>query len=140
MAAARPVIHLPLLAGACAAAYAVSLAFVTGQQAAADAALRATREPLRHAVTDAAQERLRAVVAVRRAAARLERAGGAYRRTLEASADLDAYLAALAEEVAVVTGAAAALPDRVALPAPQIQVVQVTSAPPVQAVSGGSGR
>jgi hypothetical protein len=143
MPPARPILHLPVLAGACAAAYAATLAFVTGQQADADAIARANRQPLQEAVAAATSERRDAAADIRRAGARLERAGRAYRTALRASASLDGALVALAGDVETATGAAAALPERISLPVPQVQVVHVAApavAPPVQAVTGGSGR
>ena len=141
MAGAKPILHLPALAALCAAAYAASLAFVTAQQADADAALRASRQPMQDAVAALGEARKRTTADVGRATGELERAGWAYARTVRASTELDAALASLAEEVATTTGAAAALPDRISLPAPQVQVIRVSAAAPaVQAVTGGSGR
>jgi hypothetical protein len=138
MAASRPFVHLPMIAGACAAGYALCLAFVTGQQAGEDARVMAAREPMRAALQDAGRQRQRTSASVETAGRRLERAAEAYEAAARASASYGESLEALAGTVESVSGAAAALPDRVVLPAPQIQVVQVV-APPVQAVTGASG-
>ncbi len=139
MGAPRPLIHLPLIAGACTAAYAAALVFVTDQQAAADRELSTQRAPMVLAAADAARERAEATRAVRVAADRLRAAGAGYEAALDGSAQLDAALEALAREVAEVTGAVAQLPDRVALPVARVSVVRI-AAPQVQAVTGASGR
>ncbi len=141
MARQRPLLHLPVLATAGTAIYAASLAFVTGQQAAADGALTAAREPMRLATIDAGQRTERLTLGAQRAADALRRAADGYAATLALSASLDDALAELAEAVGTATGAAANLPDRVQLPAPRTTVVSVVSQPPpVQATTGASGR
>lgn len=140
MAAQRPIVHLPLIAGASAVAYGLTLAFVTGLQAAADARIAASRQPMEDAVRDAASQRTRTAQDVRRAGRILAEAAAAYERALQASTALDEALAALAGGVESASGAAARLPDRIALPAPRIQVVQVAAPPPVQATTGASGQ
>ena len=64
MATPKPILHLPLIAGACAASYALSLAFVTTQQARADARVAAAHEPMQEALGAAARQRLNTAVAV----------------------------------------------------------------------------
>lgn len=141
MAVKRPLLHLPALAAAGTALYAASLAFVTGQQAAADARTVASREPMRQAAADAALRRERVTDSAQHAAAALEQAADGYAGVLAQSASLDEALRLLADRVGTATGAAAALPDRVQLAAPQTTVVTVvTQAPPVQATTGASGR
>lgn len=141
MASSRPILHLPALAGACAAAYALCLSFVTSQQAQADAAITAARQPLQQGATRAFRQRALTTDQVRLAGVALSRAAAAYDATISSSRALDDALLDLADHVGAATGAAARLPDRVQLPVPQVQVVQVaTAAPPaVQAVTGGSG-
>jgi hypothetical protein len=139
MAVPRPVLHLPLIAGACTAAYAAALVFVTDQQAAADREVTAERAPMIVAAATTVRDRADATRAVRVAADRLRAAGVGYEAALDESARLDVALEALAREVAQVSGAAAQLPDRIALPVAQVSVVRVT-APAVQAVTGASGR
>jgi hypothetical protein len=140
MAAPRPVLHLPVIAGASAVAYGLALAFVTSLQASADARVAAARLPIETAVRDAASQRVLTAREVRRAGRILEDAAAAYDRALRASSALDEALAALAGGVESASGAAARLPDRIALPAPRIQVVQVAAPPPVQATTGASGK
>jgi hypothetical protein len=141
MSAKRPLLHLPALAAAGTALYAASLAFVTGQQAAADARVAAEREPMRQAAIEAGQRRERVTAAAQRAAAALEQAAGSYSAALAQSASLDEALSLLAGSVEAATGAAAALPDRIQLAAPRTTVVTViTQPPPVQATTGASGQ
>jgi len=140
MAAPRTIVHLPLLAAASASLYAVALAGVTLLQAQHDAAVAAARQPLADAAEVAAIQRGAAQRALRRATMALSAASGAYEGTASASGQLDATLAALAEQVALVTGAAAQLPTRVALPAAPSRVVVVApAAPATQATTGASG-
>lgn len=140
MASARPVVHLPALAAAGTALYAASLAFVTGQQAAADARVVAEREPMQRAAAEAAMHREQATEALQRAADALQRAADGYAATLAQSASLDEALQLLADRVETASGSAASLPDRVQLAAPRTTVVTVvTQAPAVQATTGASG-
>ena len=139
MSAPRPLLHLPLIAGACTVAYAAALAFVTDQQALADREVAAERAPMALAGASAARERALATRAVRVAAARLRAAASGYDAAVAESTQLDAALEALAAQVTQVSGAVAQLPDRAPLPAAQVSVVRV-AAPQVQAVTGASGR
>ena len=141
MARHRPLLHLPVLATAGTAIYAASLAFVTGQQAATDGVLAAAREPMRQATVEAGRRTEQLTADAQRAADALQQAADGYAAALAQSASLDAALRQLAEKVETATGAAARLPDRVQLPAPQTSVVTVApQAPPVQATTGASGR
>jgi hypothetical protein len=140
MAAPRPIVHVPLLAAASASLYAVALAGVTLLQAQHDAAVTAARQPLADAAATATAERTAAEHAIRRATSALASAAGAYQDTAEASGQLDRALAALADQVALVTGAAAQLPTSVALPAAPSRVVVVApAAPATQGTTGASG-
>jgi hypothetical protein len=138
MAVQRPLLHLPLVAGACVAAYAGALVLVTDQQAALDRDVAASREPLRVAAAVAQQERLVTTRAIRGAADRLRAAAGAYDATIDRSAALDDALESLAALVTDVSGAVSQLPARISLPAARVRVVTVTP-PTVQAVTGASG-
>lgn len=140
MASTRPFVHLPVLAAAGTALYAACLAFVTGQQAAADARVVAAREPMQRAAEHAARNREQLTATLQRAAAELQRASEGYAATLAQSASLDEALQLLADRVEAVSGSAASLPDRVQLAAPRTTVVTVVTQPPVQATTGASGR
>lgn len=136
----RPLAHLPIIAAACAATYAGSLALVAGQQSVHDARLAAARDPMLEAARRAAFERARTMALVNAASEALAAAADGYAGAINASATLDAALAALAEQVSAVTGSAAQLPDSIALPAAPSRVVQqVVVAPPTQATTGASG-
>jgi hypothetical protein len=139
MAGPRALLHLPLIAGACTAAYAGSLVFVTSQQAAWDRDVAAQRAPLELATSTAALARSEATRAIRQAADRLHDAAAGYDAASGESASLDGELEALAVKVAELSGAVAQLPDRISLPTAQVRVVQV-AAPVVQAVTGASGQ
>jgi hypothetical protein len=141
MASSRGIAHLPVLAAVGTALYAASLAFVTGQQATADARVVASREPIRRATVEAASNRESLTDALKRAAVALQHANEGYAATVAQSASLDEALQLLAGRVAAASGSAASLPDRVQLTAPRTTVVTVvTQPPPVQATTGASGR
>jgi len=122
----RPVRRDPLLStparagmllGVSAAVYAVTLAGVAGQQAGSDAALAAARAPDLAAV-DTARAANDALEARVRAADRATRdLAHAYDGTAADAADYQARLDELTALVAEVRGSAAALPNRIPLPA-----------------------
>jgi hypothetical protein len=133
----RP-IHLAVLTGASAGLYAVSLAMVAALQSSSDAAVMAARAPLDQAIRDlsATNDRI---------AGDLDRVGRAD-DTLASTWDpvgpaLDATestLDRLSTTVARITGAAGALPDRVAIPAvPRTVVARGTT--PAHTTTGASG-
>jgi hypothetical protein len=138
----HPAVRLPILVAASAAAYAASLAWVSGMQASQDAAAARATRPLAEAAADAASMRSGAQAAADAATGALAEALGEYELTTRASAELDAQLAELASMVTEVTGAAARLPATVPLPAvPSAVVRQVVVQPPAtQGTTGASGR
>jgi hypothetical protein len=137
--AAKPVIHLPVFAGASAVLYAGSLALVTALQSDLDAELAATRAPMLEASRQAATEGAQTISAVKRASDALSAAVARYGAATDASLSLDAALSALAEQVSRATGAAARLPATISLPAAPSRVGGVVVAPPTQATTGASG-
>ena len=133
----RP-IHLAVLAGASAGIYAVSLATVAVLQSSSDAAVIDARTPLDQAIRDlsATNDRM---------ATDLDRAGRAD-DTMASTWDgvgpgldaTEATLDGLSKRVARITGAAGALPDRVAIPAvPRTGVTR--GATTAHATTGASG-
>jgi hypothetical protein len=119
-----------MLLGTSAAAYAVSLAAISGLQADADAAVVASRRPAQEmvaddrAANDALALRIRAADKLTRSlAAAYDRAGSTLERTTSALDELAAL-------VADIEGGVAALPAHIRLP-----TVNLTSVPP-----GGTSR
>jgi hypothetical protein len=137
----RPV-HLAVLTGAAAGAYAISLAGVTALQATTDAGLAVARDPLVAAIADqqASHDRLERVV--EEAAAAYAEVAGSYAAVLEVLGDHEGALAVLEREIAAAEGSAASLvvPARPALPT--IRATAATRAVPrprTNASTGASG-
>ena len=136
----RPV-HLAVLAGLSASAYAGSLALVTMLQSSADAALIAERAPIR-AIADtiaARHDGLEATVAA--ASRRYSQMTDRYGALLPKLATVETSLDTLAKTTAGVTDSTLTLPTHVSLPSVQAapRVVRV-AAPTTQATTGASGR
>lgn len=137
----RPV-HLAVLTGAAAGAYAISLAGVTALQASADAGLAAAREPLAAAIAEqrASHDRLERVV--EEAAAAYADVAGTYAAILDVLGDHEGGLAALEREVAAAEGSAErlAVPARPALPAVRATAgTRAVPRPRTNASTGASG-
>lgn len=136
----RPV-HLAILAGLSASAYAGSLALVAMLQSSSDAALVAERAPVGSAADrlTAGHDRLDAAIAA--ATRRYGEAAGRYGALASEITGLETALDALATTTASVTNSTTTLPTHVSLPAVQAapRVVRV-SAPATQATTGASGR
>jgi hypothetical protein len=135
---ARRPIHLFVLIGASASAYALSLAGVTGLQSAADGALIDARAPIGAAAdrVGSSHDDLDAVVS----SAAKTYAGAADRYSALAAqlVEVEAALDALAGRVSKVKGAADALPTRISLPRVTVSAPR-TSKPVVHATTGASG-
>jgi len=135
----RPV-HLAILVGVSASAYAGSLAFVTTLQSATDASITAQREPIRAAADAIAAGHSELEAAVVEAARRYGLVGDQYGALLPEFTQVEASLDALATTTAKVSNSAQALPTRVSLPkvvaAPRITRV---AAPASHATTGASG-
>jgi hypothetical protein len=135
----RPV-HLAVLVGLSASAYAGSLAFVTMLQSSADAAVVAERAPIRE-IADAimaGHDDLETTVAdaTRRYSLITERYGALLPKLAQVETSLDT----LAKTTSVVTDSALTLPSHVSLPrvltAPRIVRA---AAPTIHATTGASG-
>jgi len=135
----RPV-HLAILVGFSATAYAGSLAVVTTLQSATDASITAQREPIRASAEAiaAGHDDLEALVV--ETARRYGLVSDRYGAMLSEFNDVAVSLDTLAANTAKVSDTARALPSRVALPkvvaAPRITRV---SAPATHATTGASG-
>ena len=134
-------VHLAILAGLSASAYAGSLALVAMLQSSADAALVAERAPLRAAADSitASHDGLEAAVAA--AARRYGQVTADYGALLPKISRVEASLDALARSTAGVADSTLTLPTHVSLPSVQAapRVVRV-AAPTTQATTGASGR
>lgn len=141
----RPV-HLAVLAGLSASAYAGSLALVTMLQSSADASLVAERAPIR-AMADsiaANHDRLEATVAA--AGLRYNEMTDRYGALLPKLATVETSLDALAKTTAGVSNSTLKLPTHISLPtvhaAPRIASAPAAgaAAPATHATTGASGR
>jgi hypothetical protein len=134
-------VHLAVLAGLSATAYAGSLAFVAFLQSAADSTLVAERAPVQAAADQvgASHDGLEAALAA--ATQRYGRLAGRYGSLLPAITRVEGSVDALARTTAGLTDSTLTLPSRISLPAVQAapRVVRV-AAPTTQATTGASGR
>lgn len=131
--------HVGVTAGVAIGMYAVTIAGVTGLQAATDARLAAERAPALNAVgtLTVGSDRLESQLAV--VETELQRTADRYAAL---SAGIDGYearLAILSASVSDVAGTAATLPARVSLPAVSGRVAAVPSRPATNATTGASG-
>lgn len=137
----RRTVHLAVLAGLSASAYAGSLALVAMLQSSADATLSAERAPIRDAADAITSSHDDLEAAVAAAAQRYRRVTDRYSALLPGIAGVDSSLDALASTTAGVTNSALALPAHVSLPSVQApRVIRVAAAPTTQATTGASGR
>ena len=139
----RP-LHLAVLAGLSAGAYAGSLALVTMLQSSADAALVAERVPVRAAADDIAASHDSLEAALAAAANRYSRLADRYSALLPDIAGVQSSVDSLARTTAAVTDSTLTLPTHVSLPAvqaaPRVARVVRVAAPTTQATTGASGR
>jgi hypothetical protein len=133
----RPV-HLAVLIGASAGAYAISLAGVTALQSATDARVAAERGPASHAVDVVAAGHDDLQASVDGASGAFTVAADRYAALTSHLADMEASLDHLGQRVAKVSGAAGALPARVSLPSIHASA-PVTRTKVVHATTGASG-
>jgi hypothetical protein len=135
----RPV-HLSVLVGLSASAYAGSLALVTTLQSVTDAAVAAERAPIREIADTIAAGHDDLETSVADAARRYSLITGRYGELLPKLAQLETSLDTLATTTSVVTDSALTLPSRVSLPtvltAPRIAR---STAPTIRATTGASG-
>jgi hypothetical protein len=137
----RRAVHLAVLAGLSASAYAGSLAFVALLQSSADATLVAERRPVQAAADQlgASHDGLEADLAA--VARRYTQLADRYGSLLPSIAHVESSVDALARTTSGVTDSTLTLPTRLSLPAVQAapRVVRV-AAPTTQATTGASGR
>jgi len=134
----RPV-HLAVLVGASAGAYAISLAGVTALQSATDARVAADRGPASHAVDIVASGHDGLQASIDGAAGAFAVAADRYAAMTDRLAEMESSLDRLGQRVAKVTGAAGALPTRVSLPAVDRSTPPATRTKAVHATTGASG-
>ena len=134
-------VHLAVLAGLSASAYAGSLAIVALLQSSADATLVAERAPARSAAEAIAATHDNLEAAVADATRQYGRLADRYGALLPAITRVGTSVDTLAKTAAGVTDSTLTLPTRVSLPAVQAapRVVRV-AAPATQGTTGASGR
>ena len=137
----RQPVHLAMLVGLSASAYAGSLAVVTMLQSTTDVAIAAERAPIREiadAIT-AGHDDLETTVAY--AARRYGLVTDRYGALLPELSQAEAALDGLAKTTSAVTDSALALPSHVSLPAlPAAARIVRVAAPATRATTGASGR
>jgi hypothetical protein len=138
MTDARRPVHLAVLLGVSACAYAVSLAAVTALQSHADARLAAAREPIGRATDAVAADRRTLEAAVEDVARRYSVLADRYRRSGLSLEEVEASLDELATRAADVSESAASLPTRFRLPSVGAAPRSV-AAPATHATTGASG-
>jgi hypothetical protein len=132
-------LHVGVTAGVAVSVYAVTLAGVTGLQAATDARLAAERAPAIDAANAAAAGNDRLEASVRALQSTLADVADRYAALAGGIDRHESDLAALSTSVGDVAGSAAALPSRVSLPTVSGRVSAVSSRPATSATTGASG-
>jgi hypothetical protein len=132
-------VHLAVLVGVSAGAYAVSVAGVAALQAHADTRLIAARAPYASAADAAAAEHERIEQSVEAAATRYAALASRYDRLGGQVTNVETALDSLAARAATLTESAASLPTRFSLPTVRSAPRVVVSAPKTQATTGASG-
>ena len=133
----RPV-HLAVLAGASVGIYAASLATVAVLQSSSDGAVIDARSPLDQAIRDLSATNDRMSGDLDRVGRADDAMASAWDQVGPGLDATEAALDGLSVSVTRITGAAGALPDRVALPAVPRTVV-TRGATPAHATTGASG-
>ncbi len=134
----RPV-HLAVLVGMSASAYAVSLAGVAALQSATDAKVAADRAPVGRAADALATGHDQLERSLDEASRAYVVSSERYARVGTGLVDMETSLDALGTRVEKVTGAAKALPGRVSLPTISTSTRVVTRTRVVHATTGASG-
>jgi hypothetical protein len=134
----RPV-HLAVLVGLSATAYAISLAGVTALQSATDARIAADRAPAGRAADLLASGHDELEMTLDYATQSYGLAAGRYAELGTRIVDMETSLADLEKRVGKVTGAAKALPNHVSLPTISTSTRVVTRTKVVHATTGASG-
>jgi hypothetical protein len=138
MTETRRPLHVGAFLGLSAGAYAISLAAVTALQVQSESAVMVDRGPTAQAIEQLSASNDRLASRTQQVGRTYDQATGAYDQVGRTLADIEAQLAALADVVGAVDGAALALPDRVALPRVTRPVTPV-SRPTVHATTAASG-
>ncbi len=132
----RPV-HLAVLVGLSAGAYAASLAGVTALQSSTDRQTTEARAPIDAVAAAMAARHDRLEADVNRAADAYTVAAKQYDQLSKGLGAMESSLDQLSSRVSLVTGAANALPGHVSLPNIKVSVPHTSAA--AHAASGGSG-
>jgi len=134
----RP-LHLAVLAGISASAYAISLAGVTALQAATDADLAADRAPAARAADLMASGHDDIETTLDDATRAYTAAAARYSQLVPQLEQMEGQLDQLAKRTGTVSGAANALPGRVSLPTISSSTRTVTRTRVVHTTTGASG-
>jgi hypothetical protein len=126
-----------ILLGASTAAYAVTLAAVTGLQATSEAELVAERAPAIAGVQDLGARNQDLSDTLTAAGQRYDALARAYATAGGSLADLETALADLATSVQAIDGVSRTLPA--SIPLPKVSRVSVRGAPATSATTGASG-
>ncbi|HXI46483.1 MAG TPA: hypothetical protein VNH13_09295 [Candidatus Acidoferrales bacterium] len=138
LAALRVPSHVAVLVGVSTAAYAVTLAGVTVNQASGEAALAAERAPAIAGIQDIAERNARLTADLEAAGTNYDRVSQAYLAAGGRLSDLEAALAALATSVGTIDGVSKAMPATVSLP--RVSRPRTSGgAPATSATTGASG-
>lgn len=135
----RP-LHLAVLAGASTALYAASLAGVTALQSSTDAARVEDQAPVSAAADRLTAGHDRLEDAVTAAEGHYSDAASAYDSLTRKLAAMEASLAANANRMSAIGGAANSLPTKVSLPTVSRTVTKTVSKPTVRSTTGASGK
>ncbi len=139
MTESRRPIHLAVLVGVSASAYAISLAGVAALQSATDARVAADRAPAGQAADVLASGHDQLETSLGEATRAYADAADRYARLGTRLVDMEASLEDLGTRVEKVSGAAKALPGRVSLPTISTTTRVVTRTKVVHATTGASG-
>jgi hypothetical protein len=134
----RP-IHLAVLVGLSASAYAGSLGAVSVLQSAADSSLIAQRAPVRAAADAVAASHSDLEATVAEAVRRYGLVSERYAALVPEFSNVETSLDALAKNTAKVSNSAQALPSRVSLPKVSAPRIVRVAAPATHATTGASG-
>jgi hypothetical protein len=139
MTESRRPVHLAVLVGVSASAYAISLAGVAALQSATDARVAADRAPAGHAADALASGHDQLETSLDEATRAYAAAADRYARLGTRLIDMETSLEDLGTRVEKVSGAAKALPGRVSLPTISTSTRVVTRTKVVHATTGASG-
>lgn len=138
MTDARRPVHLAVLLGVSAGAYAAALAGVTALQAGADATLQAARAPIGRAADTVAAEHDALETALEDAARRYSVLADRYRRSGLDLEEIESAIDELVARAASVSESAASMPTRFSLPSVRA-APRIVPAPRTHATTRASG-